>query len=303
MSLNEPKGFARFDDFLSQAPWLAVPERPQSLYHYTSAKGMQAIVSSGVLRAYNLGKMNDFAECRYAASVMRAHIDRCYAVEPNSVAMDLFGAMRQRLTDIDISTIFALSLTADGDEMGMWRLYADHGRGFSFEIPFAERLWQGQWGMPVKCIYDFNSLTSFCKQMLIKIREIYLSDVDAGVRPDPEGWANTFFRSIAWFAPAFKPEVWCDEQEWRLIFLKRSSFSILPNTTLDDRSYIELPLRVSKKNPIISICAGPVCDYEDDILPLRRILCEKGYGANFPIQLSMQHTPSPRARTGQRRIT
>ncbi|MFO1154747.1 MAG: hypothetical protein U1E42_13960 [Rhodospirillales bacterium] len=64
-----------FNNFLTeQLKLLNGQDLPQSLYHYTSAAGMQAIIESGVIRAHNLGQMNDLAEAIYAASVMRAHV-------------------------------------------------------------------------------------------------------------------------------------------------------------------------------------------------------------------------------------
>src|SRR5689334_17921165 len=189
---------------------------PPSLYHYTSAAGMQAIIRSGVVRAFNLGQMNDFAEGRYAASVMRAHIDRGYAVEPNPDASALLQAMRNQLTGIDLSNTFAFSLTTDGDEMGMWRLYADRGKGFSFAIPTDKAVsWASSehFGFLLKCTYDPKVLDEFCIRTLTRIREMYLADVAAALSPDPAQYANLFLENVAWFAPAFKPHVWHDERE------------------------------------------------------------------------------------------
>jgi hypothetical protein len=296
----------RLNDFLAeQARWLAAELPPgRSIYHYTSAAGMQAIVSSGVMRAYNLGQMNDLAEGRYAASVMRAHIDRGYAVEADANASELLGAMRRQLTSINLSNVFAISLTSDGDEPGMWRLYADRGRGFSFAIPLDKALlWAGHGhnGMLLKCTYDHNVLTEFCVRTLGKIREIYVADIVGGLKPHASDYASMFFDNIAWFAPAFKPSVWQDEKEWRFIFARPPD---VHRTLSDGRTYIELPLTVTAENPypITAICGGPDCDYEDDILPLQRILYEKGHGAYFPIHVSTTHVTRAGRRAPVRRV-
>jgi hypothetical protein len=174
-----PDAEAKLNAFLAdQLRLLFGTDIPRSVYHYTSSQGMRAIVSSGVLRAHNLGQMNDFAEGRYAASVMRAHVDRGYAIARNPAAMKLLGAMRRQLTSVDLSNVFALSFTSDGDEPGMCRLYADGGRGFSFAIPTRDALsWAGEnhKGMFVQCIYDSKTLMEFCVQALAQIRDIYLA--------------------------------------------------------------------------------------------------------------------------------
>ena len=259
---------------------------------------MRAIIASSVLRAHNLGQMNDFAEGRYAASVMRAHIDRGYAVEPNPVAMELLGTMRRQLTSVDLSNVFALSFTSDGDELGMWRLYADGGRGFSFAIPTSDALtWAGDGhkGMFVGCVYDPRTLARFCADALARIRDIYLSDVADNPSLDAPDYAQMFLQNISWFAPAFKPEIWSDEKEWRFIFSRPRS----EHKVTDGRHYIELPLvlpTVKNPQPITALCAGPDSDYEDDILTLQRILYDKGFGGvggDFPIYTSTKHVTRP----------
>jgi Protein of unknown function (DUF2971) len=294
-----PDAESRLNYFLPGLLYRLAPlDVPLSVYHYTSSQSMRAVISSGVLRAHNLGQMNDFAEGRYAASFMRAHIDRSYAVEPDPTAMNLLSALRRQLTMVDLSNVFALSFTSDGDEPGMWRLYADGGRGFSFAIPTSEAVsWGGDShkGMFVKCVYDSKTLAEFCVQALAKIRDIYLSDAVAGLTPDAADYAGMFLRNIAWFAPAFKPDVWSDEKEWRFIFTRPRS----AQKAFDGRYYIELPLELpTPKNPhpITAICAGPDCDYEDDILPLQRVLHDKGFGGKggmFPIFTSVRHVTRP----------
>jgi hypothetical protein len=251
----------RLNDFLAeQMRLLNGPQLPRNLYHYTPAAGMKAIIASGVLRAHNLGQMNDFAEARYAASVMRAHVDRGYAVEPNPHAIELLNAIRQQLSTVDLSNVFALSFTLDGDEPGMWRLYADLSRGFSFAVPFHEAVrWAGldHKGMMLKCSYDPDILTEFCARTLAKMREIYLDDVGAGLQPNPRSAAAVFLGNVSWFAPAFKPDVWHDEQEWRFVFSRpQIEHKALPG----GRTCVELPLArpaAGKQSPIVAICAGP----------------------------------------------
>ena len=296
----------QLDEFLAeQARWLA-GDPPRSLYHYCSGAGMQAIIRSGVLRAFNLGQMNDFAEGRYAASVMRAHIDRGYSIEPNPRALALLQAMRQQLTGINLTNVFALSFTTDGDEVGMWRLYADRGRGFSFATRIEDALsWgsSGHLGFLLKVSYDPPMLDEFCIRTLTKIHELYLADVAATLAPDPARYANLFLENVAWFAPAFKPHVWHDEQEWRFIFVRPSAdHKKLP----DGRMYIELPLTppsATDPRPITAICGGPHCDYEDEILPLQKVLYDKGYGPLFPIHVSTKHVVRPGRRPPAMRST
>ena len=209
--------------FLSQMVDLAGEPWPQGLFHYTTSAGMRAIISSGVLRAHNVEQMNDFTEGRYAASVMRAFIDRQYAIESNADATKLFEAMREQLSTVDLTDVFALSFTTDGDELGMWRLYADRGRGFSFSVSIRKALnWAGQMhqGAIMRCCYNAERLERFCCQALSKIRSIYLEDLAEGVALAPAGYSALFFELAVWCAPLFKSSAWRDEKEWRFVFMR-----------------------------------------------------------------------------------
>ena len=269
---------------------------PPSLYHYTSSAGMRAIIASGVLRAHNIGQMNDFAEARYAASVMRAQIDRQYALEANLNADCLFAVMRDQMSSLDLSNVFVLSFTSDGDELGMWKLYADRGQGFSFALPILPALeWAAKThqGFFARCSYCVERLEEFCRSAVATIREIFLADIAAGIHPDPVAYCEAFFRNVAWFAPVFKPRVWEDEKEWRFVFTRPQC----DHKTIEGGKHcIELPLRPSDEasfGPLTAICAGPNCDYEADILPLQAVLVSKGYDPSFAIHLARGHVTRP----------
>jgi hypothetical protein len=289
----------RLNAFLARhAAFFATTNLPPCLYRYTSSTVLRAIISSGVIRAYNLGQMTDFVEGKYAASVMRAHIDRAFAVEESEDARRLFRAMRRQLTTMDLSPVFALSFSTNGSEPGMWELYADEGRGFSFAIPIDRAF---RWvreelnGFAFRCSYSPSELDQFCKAALETIRHIYRADCVDGLAHSPDSCAELFLSQVAWFAPVFKPHVFEAEQEWRFLFVRP------PNdhkVDADGRTFIELPLSpVSGVAPIRAICAGPHADYDDDIVPLQDVLCSNGYGADFPVHIAAGHSPGPGRRS------
>jgi hypothetical protein len=240
--------------------------------------------------------MNDFVEGRFAASIMRASIERAYALEPNEFVVQLFVEMRKQLAVGDLAQVFVLSFTTDGDEPSMWRLYADRGKGFSFAIRLHTAL---AWalhklqGVVLKCAYGEREVQLFCANALAAMRDIYISELESGVIPDPAIYAQLFLNNIAWLAPAFKPEIWKDEREWRFIFVRPPEEH---KKHVDGRTFIELPLvpdTEEKITPISAICGGPLVDYEDDILPLQKVLFENGYGAGFPVHVAKTHIVRP----------
>lgn len=265
------------------------------LYHYTTVAGMRGIIQSGRMRAHNIGNMNDYTEVRFGAAVMRAHIDRGYAVEPNPIVCDLFCALRRQLDVIPLASVFVLSFSPTADEVGMWRLYADRGTGFSLCIP-AYKLQQPWGGYLIECNYSNDDLDAFCAAALFKPRQVYLEGADAGIMPDPDAYASLFFRNVVWFGPIFKHQVWSDESEWRVVYVRPPEHH--KRRESDGRTYIEVPAVEDGRLPIAAICAGLDCDYIDSVAPLQKLMHDCGYG-DVPIHVS-QHfqlrpgRPAPR---------
>ncbi len=251
------------------------PKVEPLLYHYTTADGLAGIVRSGQIWAHNLGNMGDFTEVRYGASVLRAHIDRSYALEPDQRVCDLLIALRRSLGTFDLASVFALSFTASSDEPGMWRLYADRGTGYSFCIP-AFKLRQPWGGYLVGCNYSSEDLDAFCVRALATMRTLFLADVAAGIQAGCDEYAALFFSHIAWFGPIFKHKVWADEQEWRVVYIRPPQHQ---KPRADGRMYVEIPSPEDGQLPIAAICAGPDCDYENSVRPLQALMRTSGYGA------------------------
>lgn len=226
---------------------------PPILYHYTSADALLSILESGKLRVSSIEQLNDKAELRYSVSIFRAHVDRLFAVEQTAEGSELFQHIKQQLDTLDITGIYVASFSADGDETGMWRLYGDRGKGFSFAFPLYKVEHWG--GFPGKCHYSPAKADEFCISALTTVRDALLLEVKAGLSPNFESLAASFLWRISYFGLLFKPHAWADEKEWRLIFMN-------PNTEIKTRmngsKYIEIP-NVDRL-PIGAICAGPLCE-------------------------------------------
>lgn len=245
--------------FLSEFEKLYAGERPAAFYHYTSAAGMRAIIETGQMRAFNVQFMNDHAELRYSASVMRAHIDRAYAVEPDPLFSDVLSCIRRTQIPLDLNQLFLLSFSPDGDELGMWGLYAERRSGFAFAFDPHDIA-----GVPnsliLPCKYDPSELRDFCMRCLIGLREIVLQDRSAGTAQSAQHYADEFLKAAVWFAPVFKPQVWSDEREWRMVITRPGTHH---QHLEDGRHYINIPGPDDgfARFPVRAVCIGPECDY------------------------------------------
>ncbi len=243
------------EDFVSSyLRWaMGLPDSlpPYGFYHYTSYETLLAMLGSGTMRASCADFLNDYSELRYAASIMRAHVDRWYAMEPDEEVAKLFRAIQDRMRGpMKLEEFFILSFTDNGSDYGMWNLYSKRGTGLSFSFPGGKAYeWaQNNNGVLVRVFYEPDELDVFCRTWLAKVREAFVGSRSREEEPDPEGFAKAFLRDVGFYAPVFKPKVWSDEREWRYVFRRNEGVCC----DVGGRRYIEIP-----KPPIDAVCLGP----------------------------------------------
>jgi Protein of unknown function (DUF2971) len=278
------------EDFLSNdlraELWGEVPL--VGFYHYTTTTKLTSILESKTIRAGCIEKMNDTSEIRFAASIFRALVDRRYATEPDPETVDFLQAVRCHLQQpLDVSHIFALSLSVGGDEAGMWSLYADRGQGFSFCISTKDIIpWAGfnEKGWFWKCKYGEEETTRYCQKILDKGIAIHREHSRHASAYDVDTYAAMFVDRASYLAPVFKPKIWHDEQEWRWIFVRPDKRG---------KPYIELPLYDSSgENCVISaICAGPNTDYLRSTVPLLQLFARMS--RTIPVHVSQHRVDIP----------
>ncbi len=245
---------------------------PGLLYHYTSAAGMEGILSSGCFWANNVQHQNDLAEIRVAASIFRASIERFRVIESDGDVVPLFDALRQIMSRIDLGDVYVLSLVANGDDENLWGLYGDRGTGFSLAFP---TLWPLQWNenwVLVKVQYGEETVREFSERSLRLIRTIYRQDIAQGAALPAKNYADLLFENIRWFAPAFKLNAWADEKEWRLF---RIGSGDERQQRPDGRYFLKAPSK--NKLRIAAVACGPQCPPEA-VLSVRKAAYLNGYG-------------------------
>jgi hypothetical protein len=106
---------------------------PPMLYHYTTESGLRGILESGTLWFSDIFAQNDPSELRHglgiAIDLLKSRITK------ERPEIDTFARQVERF-DVDAGIeaaghFFICCFSADGDELGQWRAYADNGRGFA----------------------------------------------------------------------------------------------------------------------------------------------------------------------------
>lgn len=247
---------------------------PPVLYHYTSEAGLLSIIGSGRFWASNIQNQNDVAEIRYAASVLRAHVEKCHAHDYQVAACELFAAMRPHLEMSGDSKLHTISLVTDGDNDHLWRLYGDRGTGCSLAFPTGSIAnWGDDWYL-LRICYSDDEINTFCRYSLSFIRAIFLEDREEDPEAKANDYANLFFQFAIWFAPMFKAKVWSDENEWRLVRVVDPAHR---RERAPGKYYVEAPDPTTGKLELGGVSLGPNNQSAETIQRVRDALKASGY--------------------------
>lgn len=127
---------------------------PATLYHYTDEAGLAGIIERGKLWFSDIFALNDPSELRHG---LRIAIDLLKSrATPARPEIATFASMFERF-DLDAGIeaaghFFICCFSADGDDLGQWRAYANNGRGFTlgFDTRIIEDAFTKRKGKPVK---------------------------------------------------------------------------------------------------------------------------------------------------------
>jgi len=142
---------------------------PPFLYHYTNDAGLAGIIESGRLWFSDIFALNDPSELRHGLYIVIDLLkSRATDARPEIVT---FASMFERF-DLDAGIeaaghFFFCCFSADGDDLGQWRAYADNGQGFAlgFDTRSLEDAFTKRKGKPIKqyatchITYDDTELT------------------------------------------------------------------------------------------------------------------------------------------------
>jgi hypothetical protein len=111
---------------------LNVMKPPAIIYHYTDDHGLRGILERGSLRFTNVFSLNDPSELRHGmshaaeilASVASSGPPHCKFFADRFLDFVKHGLHQS-------AQFFTCSFSANGDELGQWRAYADDGHGFA----------------------------------------------------------------------------------------------------------------------------------------------------------------------------
>jgi hypothetical protein len=153
---------------------------PPVIYHYTNDAGLAGIIETGRLWFSDIFGLNDPSELRHGLSIgIELLKSRITGARPEIAT---FASMFERF-DLDAGIeeaghFFICCFSADGDDLGQWRAYADDGQGFAlgFDTSLLEDVFTKKKGKPIEQHSTFH--VTYDDQELTRIQAAFVDRVD-----------------------------------------------------------------------------------------------------------------------------
>jgi hypothetical protein len=206
-------------------------EKTTKLYHYTSAQGLEGIVSNANLWATDYRFLNDSREMKDGLDfVYKALIDR-----EEIVLQELAKHLKEHSENLaEIITPYIISFCSKHDLLSQWRAYGNQSEGYCIEFDLSDsRLSTYQNNTVVICnflpvIYDGKlklKIVNLIIDELSKTIKKYKIDNDnlSELSLESKGMITGLLQNVFQIPLlTFKDEGFSEEKEWRAIFLANS---------------------------------------------------------------------------------
>ena len=208
---------------ITQILFADIPQ--ETLYHYTSFRGLLGIVESRVLWASDVRYMNDSAEMKHSVDLVRDEVARRLADGHHQPKLlnQFLEWITCRITGGHM--LFGASFRANGNLLSQWRSYSAPGKGISlgFDPDDIVLRARGQAFQIGKCIYDPTVQRRLIERVVDAV--VHLADA-RGESDDPdEGQLSRSYypvfehveSDLLRIAALLKHPSFQEEEEWRVV--------------------------------------------------------------------------------------
>lgn len=246
------------------------------LFHYTTATGLQGILSSNSIWASNARYLNDTAEITYGCEQVSRIVSNRLQRHQDELTRRFLSRMNMGLSELyyDDFRYYVTCFCENGDLLSQWRAYSDQDGGYSIEFDFSNNRCFKPIGDQYntffrKVIYDPKDQEQLVNQML----DVVCGSLDSNLNMSAESEnhlietcvvaLSSTFREL--FA-IFKSPTFSEEQEWRMIVQRSDSF---------DDNYDTLRFRTSRGIliPYLELGLSTADSEKFSFLPIANILC------------------------------
>ncbi|TKB06075.1 DUF2971 domain-containing protein [Desulforhopalus sp. IMCC35007] len=197
----------------------------ERLYHYTGFTGLLGIVDSNALWASDIRYMNDSAELKHTADLIRTEITQRIAAghpKPNLLNQFLDWVIH-RITNGHM--LFASSFRSNGNLLSQWRGYSRLGKGVSlgFDPDYILQCATQQSFQIGKCIYSCEAQQQLICQVIDAVEalaEEHPKDLDSRDPQNDNAYHPIFHMiesDLLRIAAILKHPSFREEEEWRVV--------------------------------------------------------------------------------------
>ncbi len=245
---------------ITQKLYADIPK--ETLYHYTTFTGLLGIVGSRALWASDIRYMNDSAELRHTADLIRKEItQRIAAGHRNPILLNQFlDWVSHRITNGHL--LFGASFRSNGNLLSQWRGYSRLGKGVSlgFNPTYILKCAQAQSFQIGKCIYDPTEQQRLIVKVVNAVEDLAheCCENDDPTKPDGNPPYHAVFRQIESqllrIAAVLKHPSYQEEAEWRIVSPAITDYRSAPVLFREGASmlvpYVEFKLSPQSGKPI-----------------------------------------------------
>lgn len=264
-----------------------------TLYHYTTASGLQGILESNRIWATELRFLNDERELQFGIDLLASELQR--QVTQRDARPSLSKIVEVLSVHRILRHYFVACFCEQGDLLSQWRGYASPGGyalGFAVhdcELP--------EWVAPFFPVtYDRQSAQSMASTWASATTDRFLSVFDerldsAIAEPSPEAaitqlieeFGHDQFNEMEAIAATLKDPNFSEEREWRIVAESHPQASgdrevLFRSGPLGPTPYIKVPMSFDRTSlPLREIIVGPGPNSRARAEAVRMLLWKHGY--------------------------
>lgn len=273
---------------ITQKLYSDIPQ--EILYHYTSFKGLLGIVDSGVLWASDVRYMNDSAEMKHTADLIRAEIvSRIAGGHDNQKLLNQFmDWVSYRITNGHM--LFGASFRSNGNLLSQWRSYSSLGKGVSlgFNPDHILQCAKSQSFQVGKCIYEPEDQLKLIKQIVDAVEILAEEDGennDLSNKQPSQSYYDVLEKvesDLLRIAVILKHPSFQEEEEWRIVSPVITDYLTSPVLFREGTSmlvpYFEFNLKLCQNDSVAleHIFLGPTPNINLSMNSLTLYLTKKG---------------------------
>lgn len=202
----------KFETYLYQTVFPLQP--PESIFHYTTQRGILGIVENHAMWATQVHFLNDKNEVLLTFKLLERELKKLAGKAQTPKLKSILNEIRRNLPRIDQGHICISSFCEVGDLLSQWRGYGNQGKGYAigFNLQELTEIAKRQHFVLWPCVYNSSLQIELVTYLIDSWCREFCSE-----NTEREKMMSVINTSVCQLAPIIKDESFSEEKEWRLV--------------------------------------------------------------------------------------